>query len=299
MSGQLVGEVVGARRGCLAPLTQAETLALVAIASRCNTETRQGWVAKAEIQAAIGQSERTTERVLATLTKRGLIGVAKRGYNSHGVSRAPVYWLAVLPPPKMAETQACASATLDGGTTEDVLPPNPDVLPPNQACASATLDGDLNVLTDVHNKRPPPSLRSGGSPPERERQGLHPLPANEWIEPPVHCPRHPDDTTEPCIPCMIQRKEWEQWQDTYDERAKRFWREHPEQRADQIVDKWVDGHRRLGGARAKIVGVVTDALLRGLSDTDVYDLLIEWQDMPSPDTYRLKALFDSVFEDTS
>jgi len=115
VSGQLVGEVIAARRGVLAYLSQAQTLALIAIANRCDTATRQHWVAYPEIMAAVGCSRRTAERTIAALKKDGWIEVVQRGYNTHGVVRSPVYRLAELPPPKMAEAQAnvfppCASA---------------------------------------------------------------------------------------------------------------------------------------------------------------------------------------------
>jgi len=149
MAGILVGEVIAACEAGI-KLTQGERLALIAVAEKCHPDTRSGSVRKSWIQAAVGKSERTTERILAALQDRGLIRVVQRGHKSHGVLRAPVY---VLPP------------LMDGGSKpdvlppkRDVLPPKRDVLPPNSQCASAidppltsddkTLDGSYMTEYD-------------------------------------------------------------------------------------------------------------------------------------------------------
>ena len=103
MSGQLVGEVLAARGGHLAELSQGQTLALVAIAEKCHADSRQGSVRLSHIQAVIGKSQRTAVRTLEQLKSRGLIRVVKRGYKSHGVARANIYELSVLTPHKMAQ----------------------------------------------------------------------------------------------------------------------------------------------------------------------------------------------------
>lgn len=164
MSGQLVGEILDARAGHLADLSQAQTLALVAIAEKCHADSRQGSVRLAHIQAAIGRSQRTAVRALEQLKDRGLIRVVKRGYKSHGVARANVYELAVVAPqdgacatqdgvstrpvdspvdtpPKMAQAIDGACATQDGVSTADVLAPNPDVLAPNPDVLTPPIGG--------------------------------------------------------------------------------------------------------------------------------------------------------------
>lgn len=155
VSGKLVGEVLtGRERGHLGDLTQGQVLALVAIAEKCHTDSRQASVRMAYIQAAMGQSRRSAERAIHVLKTRQLITVVKRGYKTHGTGHAPIYRLE-LPPPTTAETESDASATLDGVSAHDglpplkmaetpsiVLPPNPDVLPPNGQGASAVLGGD-------------------------------------------------------------------------------------------------------------------------------------------------------------
>jgi hypothetical protein len=124
MSGQLLGEVIDALEMGL-KLTQAERLALIAIAEKCHADTRQGSVRFDRIQAAVGASRRTTERVLHNLRKRGIVWVVARGYKARGKLRAPIYQVAKLPPIMVAEA------------TGVVFPPNRDELPPNRRLASA------------------------------------------------------------------------------------------------------------------------------------------------------------------
>jgi hypothetical protein len=160
VSGELVGEVLTARAGCLADLPATHTLALIAIANRCRTDSRQGWVVKSEITTAVGCSTRTAERIIAALTKRGLIEIVTRGYKLPGQQpRAPVYELSTLPPSKVAEAQAplppSKVAEAQGPRSRQIgttLPPNPATLPPNRHHAPATQGGDLDVLTDVTNQ---------------------------------------------------------------------------------------------------------------------------------------------------
>jgi hypothetical protein len=159
MSGQLVGEVLdAAKAGQLDGLSQGDLLALVAIAEKCGTETRQGSVRIGRIQAAMGKSKRTAVRALERLKDRGHIRVVKRGFNSHGVAKAPIYELSVLTPPKVAQTIDDACATQDGVSNPDVLAPKRQCACAKSECAcaidppatsdDATLDGSIDGSID-------------------------------------------------------------------------------------------------------------------------------------------------------
>lgn len=152
MSGKLVGEVFDAREaGLLEELPAVELLALVAIAEKAYEATRLGQVRMSRIQAATGKSRRTAERAVSRLKKRGLIRVVKRGSNSQGNNpQAPVYEL-VLPPPKTAEVVEGTSANMDGGSSEEVLPPFPEVLPPKSQSTSAILGSTSAIQGGDHD----------------------------------------------------------------------------------------------------------------------------------------------------
>ena len=148
MSGQLVGEVLEARAGQLADLSQAETLALVAIAEKCHADSRQGSVRMSYIEAAIGKSRRTAVRALAQLRQRQLIRVVKRGYKSHGVARASIYELSVLVPSRAAQAPVLGCAIQAGASGDLPLVPNPDVLVPIPDVLVPSLDGTLDGSID-------------------------------------------------------------------------------------------------------------------------------------------------------
>lgn len=204
MSGQLVGEVLAARAEHLADLTQAQTLALVAIAEKCHAESREGSVRVSHIQAVIGKSRRTAVRTLEQLKGRGLIRVVKRGYKSHGVARASIYGLSVLAPLKMAQSTEGACATQDGATNGHALAPNRSVLAPNPRVVAPSMggahDGSLDGSLDG-GARGPADVVTG--PP-----GYRELPPDP--EPSRTCPRHPADDT-PCRTCQAAREKHDAW----------------------------------------------------------------------------------------
>lgn len=148
MSGQLVGEVLEARAGQLVDLSQAETLALVAIAEKCHVDSRQGSVRMSYIEAAIGRSRRTAARALAQLRQRQLIRVVKRGYKSHGVARASIYELSVLVPSRAAQAPVLGHAIQAGTSVDLPLVPDPGVLVPNPDVVVPALDGTLDGSID-------------------------------------------------------------------------------------------------------------------------------------------------------
>lgn len=169
MSGQLVGELMRARRdGHLHGLKINYLLAAITIADICRTDDRRGRVPWSVIQRGMSDdgmtpaSLRTAERAVAELKKRGVVRVVQRGHKTHGSVRAPVYEMAVLPPVKVAVPSGTfAPATQDGGSTfapasqgggtkADVLPPLSDVLPPLDPFAPA--NGNAPISDDApHN----------------------------------------------------------------------------------------------------------------------------------------------------
>lgn len=100
MSGQLVGEVIDASetlrtRGVSGRGFQA----LIAIAEKANTGTRQASVRWAHIQAVqYGTSLSTAKRAVKELEDAGYVRKVKRGFNNQqGRSAAPVYELSTMP----------------------------------------------------------------------------------------------------------------------------------------------------------------------------------------------------------
>jgi hypothetical protein len=194
VSGQLVGEVIdAAEAGQFHGLSQGDLLALVAIAEKCGTETRQGSVRIVRIQATMGQSKRTAVRALQRLKDQGHIRVVKRGFKSHGVAKAPIYELAAFAPPKMAQTTEDVCAIL-GGVNGNVLAPKQPcacaksecacAIDPPVTCGDATLDGSIDGPND------------GGRARQRER-ALTPL----------RCSRHKnDDNPSACWECKRIRE---------------------------------------------------------------------------------------------
>lgn len=94
MSGQLVGEVLAAadelrRRG----LTERGFHALIAIAEKCHTDSRQASVPWLHIRAGLfGASLPTAKRAVKDLRDAGCLRVVKRGFdNQHGRVCAPIY----------------------------------------------------------------------------------------------------------------------------------------------------------------------------------------------------------------
>jgi hypothetical protein len=82
MSGAIVGEVIAAR-----PTLQARGLsergfhALIAIAEKCHTQTRQGSVRWDHIRDGLyGASKRTAQRAVQDLTTAGVLRVVKSGF---------------------------------------------------------------------------------------------------------------------------------------------------------------------------------------------------------------------------
>lgn len=94
MSGKLVGEVLDASaRLQESGLPERAFHALVALAEKCHTDTRQGSVRWDHIRAGLyGASLSTAKRAVRDLKTAGLVTVIKRGFdNHHGNACAPIY----------------------------------------------------------------------------------------------------------------------------------------------------------------------------------------------------------------
>jgi hypothetical protein len=222
MSGRLVGEVIALseqlrERG----LSQRAFYALIAIAEKAHTETRQGSVRWDHIRAALyGASKRTAERAIRELTKAGIV-VAKPGYkNAHG-SRAPTYTIQQL-----ADTDTQMSESTGSDTDTQV----------SESTGSDTDKARVGYRQHAHGYRHPGDLLDGsidGSFDEREaraRDNQTPnVPAvpdyssslcsnseqisNSDPEPRPYCRTHmPWGTSDPCGACLTARKNHERWQ---------------------------------------------------------------------------------------
>ncbi len=97
MSGQLVGEVIATsptfqKRG----LSERGFHALIAIAEKCHTQTRQGSVRWDHIRDCLyGASRRTAQRAVHDLLTAGVLEIVKPGFgNQYGRTCAPIYQIA-------------------------------------------------------------------------------------------------------------------------------------------------------------------------------------------------------------
>jgi hypothetical protein len=146
VSGQLVGEVLDAiESGAIGLAPQNQRWALVAIAEKCHTKTRQGSVRFDRIKAVVGKSTRTTRRALAELKDAGLIRVVKPGFKAHGKAMSPIYELAAeLVPSKSGTTHTAEVVPSAAG-----LVPNPNGLVPSMdGPLDGSLDGSLDRARD-------------------------------------------------------------------------------------------------------------------------------------------------------
>ncbi len=119
MSGQLVGEVLAASEAFKAAgLSERGFHALLAIAEKCHTETRQGSVPWKHVCAGLyGGSKRTAERAVQDLKTFGAVRVVKPGFNNnHGRSCAPIY---EIQPLTDTDTQVAGSPPTDTDKTGD------------------------------------------------------------------------------------------------------------------------------------------------------------------------------------
>jgi hypothetical protein len=176
MSGQLVGEVLdAAEAGQLDGLSPAAFHALLAIAERCHHITRQGWVPRSRIQAAIWghNSPRTASRAVCELRDAGFIIIIKRGHQAPGSQpMASVYELTKLTPPKVARASAQADAKIGEkpGRKPGQAHAKTGQAHAKTGQAHATQGGALNGITNVTTQREYPP-----NPPEHETVSPQPV----------------------------------------------------------------------------------------------------------------------------
>ena len=222
MSGKIVGEVLDASaRLKESGLPERAYHALVAIAEKCHTDTRQGSVRWDHIRAGLyGSSKRTAERAVAELKNAGLVTVVRVGFNNNrGRACAPIYAISTLTDTDTAMTQSVGSDTdramTDTGGTDTAKPVTDTAKP------GTDTDTQVSYLTVLYD----------GSTDGRERaadaDASHSLliSDDETIidaelvddepddpEPPLFCSEHmPFGTGDKCAGCKVARKHWERW----------------------------------------------------------------------------------------
>ena len=242
MSGQLVGEVIAAayalqKRG----LSERGFHALIAIAEKCQTQTRRGSVRWDHIRDGLyGASLSTAKRAVTDLKTVGAIRVLKRGFdNQHGRICAPLYqiepladtdiWVSCESASATSErvTQVTQSSTartihpddpIGGGANgsnqvgERVKPGGERVKPGGRTgYPDDPLDGPIDGPIDGESSPTP-----GTSPPEPQPStNDSPLicfaeEQDNDTEPPP-CPRHPNGTGDNCGACGTARRNHDAW----------------------------------------------------------------------------------------
>lgn len=161
MSGQLVGEVIdAAEAGHLDDLSPNAFAALIVIADRAHTDTRQGSVRAGRIAVAIRRpnapwsttsagSQSTVERAVKELKAAGWVRVVKRGFNNnHGNACAPIYEVCAFPSPRMTGTVDGVSVTQDDGNGDGAFPSNHRPFPSKRGGVPVTQGDDLTGFLD-------------------------------------------------------------------------------------------------------------------------------------------------------
>jgi hypothetical protein len=165
VSGQLVGEVFdAAEAGQLDALSSKAFQALVVIADRAHTVTRQRSVRIGRIAASIRRrtdgrpgsvaaSQSTAERAVRELKEGGWVRVVKRGFNNnHGKVHAPIYEVAPFPSSRVTETVVGVLITLDDGNGDRGVSVKPASVPVNSGTVPVTqgdvLDGSIDGSID-------------------------------------------------------------------------------------------------------------------------------------------------------
>jgi hypothetical protein len=155
MSGQIVGEIFAASNAFRsAGLSGRGFHALIAIAEKCHTDTRQGSVPWKHIcDGLYGASKRTAERAVQDLKTFGAIRVVKAGFNNNaGRACAPIYEIASL-----SDTDSQVSAS--GGGDTDKTATDTDKTGDRSRHPDVVLNGPINGST---NRDGPPCVNCGG-----------------------------------------------------------------------------------------------------------------------------------------
>lgn len=207
MSGILVGEVIAAAaRLKNAGLTERGFHALVAIAEKCMTDSRQGSVPWSHIRAGLfGVSESTAKRAVADCKSVGALKVVKRGFNNQaGRVCAPIYQIEPLGEQVTQVTRSPATQRVTQVTHSPIERTGQNRERTGQIRGRTGHPGDLlNVSIN--------GSISGG----RGAQDTHapPPPNPAGIEPPPRfCHKHmPAGTNEPCPDCGRHRQARHDW----------------------------------------------------------------------------------------
>jgi hypothetical protein len=66
-------------------------------------------------------------------------------------------------------------------------------------------------------------------------------------------------------------------------------------RAEALVEDWIPGELRLGGAKRVLVDAVADGL-RWLSEEDLAHVVADWLELRPPSSWRLRGLIDAALK---
>lgn len=199
MSGQLVGEVISAAvqlqdRG----LTARGFQALIAIAEKCHSDTRQGTVPWSWIrQCQFGSSLSTAKRGVRSCKEIRAVRVVKRGFdNQNGRSCAPIYELLPLTEQVTQVNHSVGDRT--GHSDEPFAPDRTGQI----GDRTGQIEDRTGHPGDLLNGSINGSL-NGGAP----RHPNEPEP----VEPSRYCQRHPEGTSDRCRDCGTARVVHERW----------------------------------------------------------------------------------------
>lgn len=169
--------------------------ALIAIAEKAQTDTRQGTVRWDHIRAGLfGKSRRTAERAVQDLRDKKIIDLVEAGYKNGHRSRAPKYEIRPI-----VDSDIQVAESTDPGSDIQVAE-SAGQIPPNQELDSAKTGSRFRHPDDVLDVYMTEFL-DGGAPPPR------------------FCPDHmPDGTEDSCRPCMNHRERREAWDAEFERR---------------------------------------------------------------------------------
>jgi hypothetical protein len=205
VSGELVGEVIAAASDLkVRGLSERGFHALIAIAEKCQAQTRQGSVRWDHIRAGLfGASLATAKRAVVDLKSAGVIRLVKRGFDNHaGRACAPIYEIQPLGERVTQVNQSPHERTGQiGGRTGQIggRTGHPGDL------LDGSIDGSIDGGACVTDE---PNVPATTEPPLEEiSDEEQPQPPD--LEPPEYCPAHmPHGTDEKCGPCGSHRKHW-------------------------------------------------------------------------------------------
>lgn len=167
-------------------------------------------------------NEKTVRRALETGVKRGYIECTRKGGGGRGKRENADTYRLTLPleePGPWDRVEEGDSGPLDAGDSE------PGRHRHRSEQTAETVDTQVSgVRTETVATNSPPALPdsepASNSPTRPSAPPAAGGRADESIEPPRFCHRHPNDTTERCRDCRDAREKHERWQDKQDEEAR-------------------------------------------------------------------------------